>query len=152
LVFLGDVLKQNSYNGRQIHRALNRPPHLDQPDNESNSVAFLLSVGVIFSRISKVLTRHNIKSGGLPHMNLSSLLRPIEDHLGLRTPGVYRIPCECDKVYIGQTDRSVDIRIKEHQRHIRQEYPDNSAVAEQHQPRTLYFIPCCLHPQIHGPH
>jgi hypothetical protein len=63
-------------------------------------------------------------------MKLSSLLRPVKDHLGLRTPGVYRIPCECGRVYIGLTGRSVDIRIKEHQRHIRLEHPDKSAVAE----------------------
>jgi hypothetical protein len=55
-------------------------------------------------------------------MKLSSLLRPVKDHLGLwplRTPG---------RVYIGQTGRSVAIRLQEHQRHIR--HPDKSAVAE----------------------
>jgi hypothetical protein len=81
-------------------------------------------------RISRVLARHNIKSVGLPHMKLSSLLRPVRDHLGLRTPGVYRIHCECGRVYTGQTGRSVDIRLMEHQRHIRLEHPDKSAVAE----------------------
>jgi hypothetical protein len=63
-------------------------------------------------------------------MKLSSLLRPVKDHLGLRTPGVYRIHCECDRVYIGQTGRSVDIRLKEHQRDIRLDHPDKSAAAE----------------------
>jgi hypothetical protein len=48
----------------------------------------------------------------------------------LRTPEVYRIPCECGRVYIGQMGRSVDIRLKEHQRHLRLEHPDKSAVAE----------------------
>jgi hypothetical protein len=43
---------------------------------------------------------------------------------------VYRIPCECSKVFIGQTGRSVDTRFKEHQRHIRLKHPDKSAVAE----------------------
>jgi hypothetical protein len=74
-------------------------------------------------------------------MKLSSLLRPVKDHLGLRTPGVYRIPCECGRVYIGQTGRSVDIRLKEHQRHIRLEHPDKSAVAEHriHQGHRIQF-------------
>jgi hypothetical protein len=63
-------------------------------------------------------------------MKLSSLLRPVKDHLGLRTSGVYRIPCECGRVYTGQMGRSVDIRLKEHQRHIRLEHPDKSAIAE----------------------
>jgi hypothetical protein len=63
-------------------------------------------------------------------MKLSSLLRPVKDHLGLRIPGVSRIPCECGRVYIGQTGRSRDIRLKEHQRHIRLEHLDKSAIAE----------------------
>jgi hypothetical protein len=28
---------------------------------------------------------------------------PNKDAPGLRTPGIYKIPCECGKVYIGQT-------------------------------------------------
>jgi hypothetical protein len=76
-----------------------------------------------------MLVRH-IKSVGLPDMKLSSLLRPVKDHLGLRTPGVYRLPCECGRVYIGQTGRSVDIRLKENQRHIRLQHPDKSAIAD----------------------
>jgi len=38
---------------------------------------------------------------------------PTKDAPGLRTPGIYRIPCECGKVYIGQSGRSVQLRIKE---------------------------------------
>jgi hypothetical protein len=41
LVFLKDVFKENGYNDRQIHRALNRRPHLPQLDNEPHSLAFL---------------------------------------------------------------------------------------------------------------
>jgi hypothetical protein len=33
-------------------------------------------------------------------------------------------------VYIGQKSRSVDIRLKEHQRHMRLEHPDKTGVAE----------------------
>jgi hypothetical protein len=130
LVFPKDVFKENGYNDQQIHRALNLRPHLPQPDNKPHSFAFLPFVGTVFNRISRVLAQHNIKSVGLPHMKLSSHLHPVKDHLGLRTPGVYRIPCECGRVYIGQTGRSVDIRLKEHQRHIRLEHPDKSAIAE----------------------
>jgi hypothetical protein len=50
--------------------------------------------------------------------------------VGLRTPGIYSIPCECGKVYIGQSSRSIQIRLKEHNRHIRLTQTDKSAVAE----------------------
>jgi hypothetical protein len=63
-------------------------------------------------------------------MKLSSLLHPVKDHLGLRTAGVYRFRCEGGRVYIGHTGHSVDIRLKEHQWHIRLEHLDKSAAAE----------------------
>jgi hypothetical protein len=63
-------------------------------------------------------------------MKLSSLLCPVKDHLGLRTPEVYTIPGECGRVYMGQMSRSLDIRLKEHQRHIQLEHLDKLAIAE----------------------
>jgi hypothetical protein len=55
---------------------------------------------------------------------------PTKDAPGLRTPGIYKIPCECGKVYIGQSGRSIQLRIKEHERHITLAQLDKSAVAE----------------------
>jgi hypothetical protein len=130
LVFLRDIFKQNGYNDWRSHRALNRRRHLNQPNNDPNSVAVLPFVGTVFNHVSKVLARHNIKSVGLSRMKLSSLLRPVKDRLGLGTPGVYRILCERGKVYTGQTGCFVDIRLREHQRHIRLEHRDKSAAAE----------------------
>jgi hypothetical protein len=77
-----------------------------------------------------MLSRHNIKSVGLPPRKIANFLRPVKDDLGLKTPGVYSIPCECGQVYIGQTGSPIDTRIKEHHRHIRLAHPDKSAVAE----------------------
>jgi hypothetical protein len=83
-------------------------------DGFSGNIKWLDFVRPIFNRISRVLAQHNIKSVGLPHMKLPSLLCPGNENLGLRTPGVYRIPCECDRVYNGQTDCSVNIRLMVH--------------------------------------
>jgi hypothetical protein len=66
----------------------------------------------------------------LPPGKEFSYLPPVKDELGLRTPGIYRIPCECGRVYIGQSVRFIQIRIKEHDRHIRMAQPDKPAVAE----------------------
>ena len=55
---------------------------------------------------------------------------PTKDAPGLRTPGIYRIPCECGKVYIGQSGWSIQLRIKEHERHTKLVEPNKSAVAE----------------------
>ena len=58
------------------------------------------------------------------------MLRPVKDEQGLKTPGVYEIPCECGQVYIEQTGRMVSERISEHKRDLRMQYFDKSAVAQ----------------------
>ena len=50
--------------------------------------------------------------------------------MGLKTPSIYSIPCECGRVYVGQSGRSIQLRIKEHSKRIRLAQPDKSAVAE----------------------
>jgi hypothetical protein len=50
--------------------------------------------------------------------------------LGLKVEGIYCVPCECGKVYVGQTGRTIEIRCKEHMRYIRLYQPQKSVVAE----------------------
>jgi hypothetical protein len=42
------------------------------------------------------------------------MLRLMKDNLGLEVAGIYCVPCECGKVYVGQTGRSIETRCKEH--------------------------------------
>jgi hypothetical protein len=79
-----------------IHRVLNGQLNISQAKNNPDTVR------TIFNRISRMLSQH-MKSMGLPPKKVSSFLRLVKANLGLRTQGVYRIPCECGKVYIGQT-------------------------------------------------
>jgi deoxyadenosine/deoxycytidine kinase len=50
--------------------------------------------------------------------------------VGLRTSGIYSILCECGKVCIGQSGRSIQIRFTEHDRHIRLAQTEKSSVVE----------------------
>jgi hypothetical protein len=72
----------------------------------------------------------HFKSDGLPPRKISSFHRPSKEGLGVRMPAVYSIPCESSQVYIGQTCRSIDTRIKEYHRHIRLGHLDKLVVAE----------------------
>jgi hypothetical protein len=76
-----------------------------------------------------MLAKH-IRSVIQPPRKIFSYLPPVRDALGLRTPGIYSIPYECSRVYIGQSSRSIQLRIKEHYRHIRLAQPNKSAVTE----------------------
>jgi predicted GIY-YIG superfamily endonuclease len=45
-------------------------------------------------------------------------------------PGVYRIPCECGLVYIGETGRNLSVRLKEHKMNCEKAEQDKPAVAK----------------------
>jgi hypothetical protein len=77
-----------------------------------------------------MLAKHNIKSVSLLPRKISSILCTVKDGLGLRTPGVYSILCECGHVFIRQAGPSTETRIKEHHRYIWLGHPDKSAVVE----------------------
>jgi hypothetical protein len=155
LVFLRDVFKQNAYNEQQLHRALNGPSAFRSTGRTQISRLPAL-VGTIFNRNRRVLARRNIKSVGFLHIKLSSLLRPVKERLRLRTPSVYRSPCACGRVYLGQTGRSVDIRLKEHHRHILLKHPEKSAAAEHNieQGHRIQFHSASIlaTKTIYGPH
>jgi hypothetical protein len=64
----------------------------------------------VSNKISRLLTKYNIKTVHVSRKRNRQLLRTVKDDLGLKIPGVYPIPCECGKVYIGQTGRSIEAR------------------------------------------
>ena len=53
--------------------------------------------------------------------------------------GVYKTPCSCGDAYIGETGRSIEIRLKEHSADLRHERIKNSAIAE-HSHKTKHHI------------
>jgi hypothetical protein len=85
----------------------------------------------ISNKIRRLLNKYNIKTVHIPAIKDMHLLRPTKDNLGLRVAGIYCIPCECSKAYIGQAGRTIEARRKEHMRHVRLQQPEKSTVAEQ---------------------
>lgn len=51
-------------------------------------------------------------------IKVGQCLRSMKDPLGLSVLGVYKIPCICGVVYIGQTDRHIKTRRKDHQSYL----------------------------------
>jgi len=130
LEFLTTVFKENGYSPQQIRRAMEPVTRTAKIDVKPASTAYIPYTQTTIGRLSGMLAKHNIKSVALPPRKIFSHLPPVKDALGLRTQGIYSIPCECGRVYIGQSGRSVQLRIKEHNRHIRLAQPNKSAVAE----------------------
>jgi hypothetical protein len=138
LTLLSNVFKQNGYSHQQI-RAIKPVTGAKKTEDKPTSTAYLPYTQTTYSRLSRMLAKYNIKSVALPPRKISSYMPPTKDTTGLRTQGIYKIPCECGKVYIGNSRRSIQLRIKEHERHIRLVQPDKSAVAE-HSLNTDHII------------
>jgi len=80
--------------------------------------AYIPYIQTTYGHLSRMLAKRNIKSVTLPPRK------------GIKNTRCIQQPCECGRVYIGQSSQSIQLRIKEHNRHIRLTQPDKSAVAE----------------------
>ena len=70
----------------------------------------------------------------------SQLVRPKDAVDPAKQDGVvYRIPCKCGKVYIGETGRPMQDRIKEHDRDIRLALTETSRQDKTRQDKTTLF-------------
>jgi hypothetical protein len=72
-------------------------------EGKPTSMAYIPYINNTYGRLSRMLAKYNIKSVALPYRKIASYLPPVKDAIGLKTPGIYRIPCECGTVYIGQS-------------------------------------------------
>jgi hypothetical protein len=77
LEYLRTTFRKNGYSDRQIRRALNPPVRVASTPEKPDSVAFLPYVDTTFNRIIRLLSRHNIKSVGLPPKKIPGFLRPV---------------------------------------------------------------------------
>ena len=99
-------------------------------NDKPTSTAYIPYTQTTYGRLRRMLAKHDIKSVTLLPRRIFSYLLPVKDALGLRTPSIHSIPCESGRVYIGQSDRAIQLLIKEHNKHRRLAQPDKSAVAE----------------------
>ena len=141
---LRETFRRNGYTEREISLAIirtdaerkeNRVESFLEPDvsprqKKPIARACLPYVSTVAGKVSRILAKWNIETIHIPPQKLRGELMRVKDNLGLRTPGVYRIPCQCGKVYIGETGRTIETRIKEHRRCIRLFHPEKSALAD----------------------
>jgi len=71
----------------------------DFPVSDPPRLHLCLTPKTTYGRLSRMLAKHNIESVSLPPRKIFIYLPPVKDALGIRTPGVYRIPRECGQVY-----------------------------------------------------
>ena len=80
----------------------------------------------------RVCRRYNIRTVFRSASTLRRQLTRVKDQdpLEKKSEVVYQIPCSCGHVYIGETKRALDTRIKEHRAATRRGETEKSAIAE----------------------
>ncbi|MDI4567834.1 MAG: GIY-YIG nuclease family protein, partial [Mycoplasma sp.] len=80
-------------------------------------------------KVAHILQKFNFRVVYSPINKIpSSILKdPIPD---MNSWGIYRIPCQCGLIYIGQTKRALKFRVKEHEAYVRKKETQKSSVAQ----------------------
>ena len=91
-----------------------------EPANEFKATVILPYVKGLSEQLGRCLQQLGVRIVFKSETTLrSQLLRPKDAVDPVKQDGVvYRIPCECGKVYIGETERPMQDRIEEHDRDI----------------------------------
>jgi len=139
LAHVKKTLQNNGYNKRDVDKIINRHLHPKPNTNSSEpqssqKTAFLPYIQGVTDRIGRILRKQDIKTIFKPPQSISEFLPSPKDQVqALLSKGVYKVPCSCGSVYIGETGRSVKTRISEHSRCVRLRSFSSSAIAEHHQ-------------------
>ncbi|XP_015124857.1 uncharacterized protein LOC107046694 [Diachasma alloeum] len=123
---LDKALNNNEFQSKQVHRVLHKLKNKNSAESESADKVEHQKTPVLpylqgsTDHISKVLQKHDIRTIFKPPTKIGQMLHSTKDgRPPLSLPGVYKIPCSCGKVYIGETGRRISTRIKEHQRCVK---------------------------------
>ena len=109
---------------------ITRPTANNEPTQEFESTAVLPYIKGVSEVLRRCLQQQGVRTVFNSDTTLRSYLVRPKDALepGKQDGVVYKIPCECGKVYIGETGRAMQDRIKEHDRDIRLAHTQNSAI------------------------
>ena len=95
-------------------RSSSRPSSSEEPPKATVVIPYIRHLS---ESICRILTPLKVRTCFRPHRTLKQMSVSLKDHIprSQRAGVVYRIPCgNCEKVYIGQTGRTLDHRLKEH--------------------------------------
>ncbi|XP_071476521.1 uncharacterized protein [Diadema antillarum] len=108
------------------------PSHPNQAAKEQPITTVNLPyLGATSHKLQRIFKSANIQVRHTSSNKLHNSLHSHKDkHPKHKQPGVYRIPCECGKVYIGETGRSLETRLKEHKTCYRRSEWEKSAIVK----------------------
>ena len=119
-----------SANNRKDIICTEKPRHLKEKKVGKHK-AFLPYIQGVTHKIAKHLKKKSIDFVFSPLNNIKKLLKSLKDSVDpALKKGVYMVPCECGKAYIGETTRSIRTKVKEHCIYIRLDRTQKTALAQ----------------------
>lgn len=115
--------------------------------NRKNDVSEIITkriilpyMGLLTNHLTSYLRRKlDCAFGYIPGKKIGQLIFNHKEKIERTLLGVYQIPCDCDAEYIGESERSMEIRLTEHERDVRKRNP-KSAVASHIMENNSYHI------------
>ena len=124
----------NGYPRAFLRSALKQRTPRKPDDNkiEKPPIAYLSYVTGVSERIRKVCRDFNIRTVIKSGPTLCGILTKVKDPLPTikQSNVIYEVPCTCGKVYIGETKRRLETRLKEHKGACMRCLTDKTAIAE----------------------
>ena len=90
-----------------------------EKDTKGKRQVLLPYIEKVTEKVSRILTKHGVNTVVKPHCTLRCLLVHPKDKVKIlrKANCVYRIPYKnCDKTYVGETGRSLGVRMEEHRK------------------------------------
>ena len=125
-------LASNGYPRSFVEQCIRRQPRRPAAEQEWCTTASLPYVPGVSEAIRRILAPLNIRTVSRPSPIKWMLMKGAKDKIPpAKDPGViYAIGCtECNKVYIGETARTAEQRVKEHKAHLTHGRTEQSAIA-----------------------
>jgi hypothetical protein len=119
------TLLANGYNIHTINKHIRTSSSNITNDSTNNENTFKNIIKLPYIRgttekIGRLLKQQNIRPIFTPHRKISTYLRNFKNIEPLSSQGIYEIPCHnCEKVYIGKTNRKISARVAEHEVDVR---------------------------------
>lgn len=128
-------LKQNGYPDKLIKKCGKPRQHKQQLDITENTKKAFISIPYVpkvSEKIRRVARKYNIKTAFKTQNTLRQHLcktKPKNEEQASKNC-VYSIRCQCDREYIGETKRPLQVRLNEHKKNLKYEETTSSKLAK----------------------
>jgi hypothetical protein len=127
---IANIAEDNGYNRKEIIRLDNKmrinPHKRDTESKDQKKWVTFTYTGYYIRTITKLFKHTEVQIAFKTRNTIGNLLKETHDLNTFEQAGIYRLKCmDCQKVYIGQTGRTLNTRYKEHIRSIRYNRKDS---------------------------